>query len=114
MTLIYTVVTLLGIIAIAGMYLLSLVLRDKQRPKAVTLIHGLFAALSIVLLVIYFFRKESGPLVSIVVLIVAAVSGFMLNYRDITGKKVPKWFAVVHGLVAVIGFAFLIAFALHK
>ena len=114
MNIIYTAITLLGIVAIAGMYLLSFILREKQIPKAVTLIHGLFAALSVVLLIIYFFRNESGPLVSIIVFVVAAVSGIMLNYRDITGKKVPKWFAVMHGLVAITGFAFLLVFAFCK
>lgn len=114
MQIIYTAITLLGMTAIAGMYLLSLILRDKQIPKAVTLIHGLFAALSVILLIVYFFRNESGPLVSIIVFIVAAVSGIMLNYRDITGKRLPKWFAVMHGLVAITGFTLLLIFAFCK
>jgi hypothetical protein len=114
MQIIYTAITLLGIVALAGMYLLSLILRDKQTPKSVTLIHGLFAALSLVLLIVYFFRNESGPLISIIVFSIAAASGIMINYRDITGKTVPKWFAVTHGLLAVTGYAFLLVFAFSK
>jgi hypothetical protein len=51
---------------------------------------------------------------SIIIFIVAGTSGIILNYRDITGKKVPKWFAVAHGLVAITGFTSLLVFAFCK
>lgn len=111
MGIIYGAITIFGMVAIAGMYLLSLILRNKQTPKAVTIIHGLFAVLGVVLLIIYCFKYNTDPLISIVVFAVASVSGVMLNYRDITGKKVPKWFAIAHGLVAIVGFAFLLMVA---
>ncbi len=111
MGIIYLAITILGMTAIAGMYLLSLILRDKGTPKGVTIIHGIFAALALVLLIIFSVNNNPRPMISIIVFTIAAVSGAMLNYRDLTGKKVPKWFAVAHGLVAVIGFAFLIVFA---
>ena len=111
MGIIYGAITIFGMVAIVGMYLLSLIMRNKETPKAVTIIHGLFAVLAVVLLVIYCFANHTGPLVSIVIFIIAAVAGVIVNYKDITGKKVPKWLAITHGLVAVIGFAFLLAFA---
>ncbi|MBC7865294.1 MAG: hypothetical protein IAF38_20125 [Bacteroidia bacterium] len=109
---IYAAISIFGLVAISGMYLFSLIMRNKQMPKAVTLIHGLFGGLGIVLLIVYCFNNKTGPVVSIIVFAVAAFAGVMLNYRDITGKKVPKWLAMLHGLVAVIGFAFLLVFAL--
>ena len=111
MGIIYGAITIFGMVAIAGMYLLSLILRNKQTPKAVTIIHGLFAVLGVVLLIIYCFKHNTDLLTSIIVFLVAAVSGIMLNYRDLTGKSVPKWFAIAHGLVAVVGFALLLVFA---
>lgn len=111
MGIIYSAIAIFGMVAIVGMYLLSLIMRNKETPKAVTIIHGLFAVLAVVLLVIYCFTNHAGPLVSIVIFIIAAMGGVIVNYKDLTGKKAPKWLAIAHGLVAVIGFAFLLAFA---
>lgn len=111
MGLIWGAIAIFGMVAIVGMYLLSLILRNKQTPKAVTIIHGLFAVLGVILLIIYCLSHHIRPLISIIVFIIAAVSGIMLNYRDITGKSIPKWFAVTHGLVAIVGFALLLIFA---
>lgn len=107
----YGAIAIFGMVAIMGMYLLSLILRNKGTPKAVTLIHGLFAGLGLLLLIVYCLGNQTGPLVSIVIFCLAALSGVILNYKDLTGKKVPKWLAIVHGLVAMIGFAFLLVFA---
>ncbi len=111
MNVIYAAIAILGMTAIVGMYLLSLILRNKQVPKGATIVHGLFAVLAVILLVVYCYTNQTGPLVSIIVFIVAAFAGVILNYRDITGKSVPKWLAISHGLVAVVGFSLLIAFA---
>jgi hypothetical protein len=108
---VYAAIPIFILAAIIGLYLLSMVMRDKATPKRVLLIHGFFAALGIVLLIIYFFRHQSSPVVSLVLFIIAAMGGFFLAYRDITGRKIPKWFAIVHGLVAITGFGFLLAFA---
>src|SRR5688572_27105905 len=113
MEFIYVVTTIFGMVAIAGMYLLSLALRNKQFPKGLTIIHGLMAALALVLLIIYCFRNDTtGPLTSIIVFVIAALSGFFLNYKDLTGKKVPKWLAIAHGLIAATGFAFLLGYVI--
>ena len=108
---IYTSVTIFGLTAIIGMYLLTLVLRRKGIPKAATVIHGLFAVAALALLVIYSAGNASGPLASIIIFVIAAMLGFVLNYRDLTGKKIPKWLAVSHGLIALAGFMILLVFA---
>jgi hypothetical protein len=38
------------------------------------------------------------------------LGGIVLFVRDITKKSIPKWLALVHGLVAVVGFIFLLVF----
>ncbi|MDQ3050549.1 MAG: hypothetical protein M3Q95_06650 [Bacteroidota bacterium] len=108
---IYSAIAVLGMTAIFGMYLLSLILRNKSTPKGVTIIHGVMASISLVLLVIYCFSDTPSPWVSFIVLVIAAIGGFYINFKDISGKPVPKWFAVVHGLIAVAGFGLLIWFA---
>jgi hypothetical protein len=44
----------------------------------------------------------------------AALGGFFLVFRDLTGNPVPKAIAVVHGLLAVSGFVFLLIYAFSR
>lgn len=111
MTTIYSAIAIFGLTAILGMYLLSLVLRTKSTPKGVAVIHGLLAVIALVLLIIYCVGNDTSPWASLVVFIVAAMGGLVLGYRDFTGKSVPKWLALVHGVAAVTGFILLLVFA---
>jgi hypothetical protein len=110
MNMIYTAIAIFGMTAILGLYLLSLILRNKKTPKAAAFVHGLFAVTGLVLLIIYCVGNSPGPKVSITVFTIAAVGGFIVVYKDVTGKA-PKWLAILHGLTAVIGYGLLIAFA---
>ena len=114
MGLIYTAIAIFGMTAIFGMYLLTLVLRSKSTPKGVTIIHGAMAVIALVLLLIYCIGHSPGPWVSITVFGIAASGGFIMNYRDLTGKSVPKWLGIVHGVAALAGFALLIYFAFES
>ena len=107
----YSIIAIFALTAILGMYLLSLVLRNKTTPKGVSFMHGLFAFTALILLSVYVFGNSPGPTSSLIVFAVAAMGGFILIYRDITGKSIPKWLAIGHGLIAVTGFALLLLFA---
>lgn len=98
------------IAAIMGAILLSYVLRNKNTPKALAFTHGTFAAIGIVLLIVCAVICVSKPVVSLTLFIIAALGGFTLIYRDLTGKTLPKWLAVGHGLIAVTAFIFLLIF----
>jgi hypothetical protein len=111
MTVIYTVISILGLSALFGMYLLSLILRNKATPTGIAMIHGLLAATGVILLIIQYFKNSPGLLATIIILVLAASGGAILVYRDVTGKTVPKWAAVGHGITAVIGFVTLLVFA---
>lgn len=76
--------------------------------------HGLFVVTGLVLLLLYTFKGRPGPMESAVLFVIAALGGIILAARDLTGRSVPKWLAVVHGLIAVSGFIVLIVFALNK
>lgn len=110
----YTIIALFALAAIMGMALLSYVLRDKETPKGIMIVHGLFAATGLVLLLSYVFGDKPGPVESAVLFVVAALGGFIMAARDLTGKKIPKWLAVAHGLIAVSGFVFLLLFTFGK
>lgn len=111
MELIFAAIAIFALAALVGAYLLSLVLREQKTPKVVALLHGAFAVTGLVLLVVYYTRNDVRPLTSIIVFAVAALGGLVLFYTDITGKPIPKWLAVGHGLIALTGFALLLAFA---
>jgi hypothetical protein len=111
MNTLYTIIGLFGFGALIGVYLLTMILRNKETPKAVAFIHGGFVATALILLIIYVTKHEHGPVESMVLFILAATGGFVLIYRDLTGKKIPKWLAVGHGLLAVTGFVLLLIYA---
>src|ERR1044071_4337215 len=100
---IYTIISGFALAAIMGMVLISNVLQNKQVPRVALVMHGSFAALSLVLLIIYIMGNQPGPVQSLVLFIIAASGGFIMLARELTGKPVPKWLAIVHGLLAASG-----------
>lgn len=110
---IYTSIAFFALAAILGMILLSYVLKEKETPKGVVFTHGPLAAIGLVLLIIYTVNNP-GPVESIVLFVMAALGGVVMLVRDLSGNKIPKWLGVVHGLLAVSGFIFLLVFAFSK
>jgi hypothetical protein len=113
MNTLYLIIALFALGALIGMYLLALVLQKKETPKFVAFIHGAFVAAALVLLIIYN-SQHPGLTESIVLFVIAAIGGLTLIIRDLTGKSLPKWLAVGHGLIAVTGFIFLLVCAFSK
>jgi hypothetical protein len=114
MGMIYTAIGTFALAAIMGIYLLTFILQKKETPKAIALLHGLFAAIALVLLIIYTVKTGADLVQSIVLFILAALGGFVLFVRDLMGKSLPKALAIVHGLLAVTAFVFLLIYALNK
>jgi hypothetical protein len=106
----YTIIGLFALGALIGIYLLVLVLQNKETPKFVAFIHGAFVVAGLFLLVFYAMKNMPSPIESLVLFIMAAVGGLVLIYRDLTKKSIPKWLAVGHGLLAVAGFIFLLVY----
>src|SRR5215212_3589623 len=96
----YTIIAFFALAAIMGMILISYVLKSKETPKGIMVVHGFLAVIGLALLLYYTFSNKPGPLESAVLFVIAALGGIILAIRDITGKSVPKWLAVVHGVVA--------------
>ena len=109
-----TAILFFALAALLGLYLLSFVLQNKNTPKGVAFTHGPLAAAGLIILIIYAFFHHPSPIVSIILFVLAALGGVMLIWRDLTGKSVPKWMAIGHGLTAIVGFIFLIIFTFFK
>lgn len=108
---IYTAISFFALAAILGMVLLTFVLQGKETPKGIVFSHGPLAVIGLVLIIIYAFKEGPGPIEAIVLFIIAAAGGIMMVVKDLSGKPVPKWLAIAHGLIAVTGFIFLLVFA---
>lgn len=110
-----TAIVLISIAVILGGYLLSFVLKGKNPPKGIALAHGTLAALGIIILLIYALTtsEHHKHWESIMIFIVAAVGGIYLFSRDIRHKKVPKWIAVVHGVIGLTGLIWILSHVFH-
>ena len=104
-------IVLFALAAIGGITLLTFVLRTKQTPRVLALIHGLFAAAALLLVIIFVASGVTpSPVASMIIFIIAALGGFTLFSIDLMKRKLPKWLAVLHGLIAVLGFILLLIF----
>jgi hypothetical protein len=110
----YTIIAVFALAAILGGVLITHVLRNKETPKGIVIIHGLFAATALILLLVYVFGNKPGPVEAAVLFVMAATGGFIMVARDLSGRSIPKWLAIAHGLLAVTGFIFLIVFTINK
>ncbi len=96
------------------MVLLSFVLKGEHPPKSLVFTHGPLALAGIILLIVYSTKNNPIPLESIVLFIIAATGGIVLVAHHFMGKTIPKWLGIMHGLIAVAGFIFLLIFQFAK
>ena len=114
MGMLYTIIVLFTLAALVGLYLITFVLRKKETPKAIAMVHGLLAVIAFVLLIVHTISSGADLVQAIVIFGLAALGGFILFTRDIKGRSLPKSLAIVHGLLAITGFVFLLVYALNK
>jgi hypothetical protein len=108
----YVTIALFAIAAAMGVINLKHWMGESKPPRGIVYAHGLFAASALVLLLVQAMRSEGAALrTSLVFFIIAALGGFYLFARDLRGKIGPGWLAMVHGLVAVVGFVLLLLVA---
>lgn len=110
---IYTIIVVFSVAAILGITLLSFVLRNKETPKALVFLHGPVAAIGLILLIYFVVTTGANLVMSIVLFVIAVLGGIILVSRDFMGKPIPKWLAVVHGLIAVTGFLYLLNYTFN-
>jgi len=104
----------LAIAAVGGLILAAHMLRGKYAPLALSLLHGLFGATGLVL-VVAMLAQGSAPQrvwVGLLLLAVAAVRGILLASSR-PRKQVPRKAAVLlHAGLAVTGFLTLLSLVL--
>jgi len=112
MNLIYISIAVFALAAVLGVTILAKWLSKKDVSKGVVYSHGIFAALGLVLLVVYALQNPDGyPNVALILLVIAALGGFYMFFKDLQNKMSPYSIAFVHALLAVAGFVSLLFFA---
>jgi|GEM_PF-233734 len=111
MNTLYLIISLFAAGALVGMYLLALIMQNKQTPKFVSFIHGGLVVVALGFLIYYSYGHNPDPTEAITIFIIAAVGGITLIVRDISGKSIPKWLAAAHGIIAITGFIYLLVYA---
>ena len=92
-----------------GMVLLGYVLADIRPPKGIAFLHGGAAAIGVILLLLYaiFTDDHHKHWDSLTVFLIAIVLGSYVISKDIRHKPIPKWAAILHGLIGGGGLAWL-------
>lgn len=107
----YISIALFLVAAVFGLIVASAILRNQPTPKPAVYIHGLLGAVALAIVVYYVIKNGSNsPMISLILLVVAALGGFVLFARDMSKKPGPFALVVVHALVAVAGVLALILF----
>ncbi|MCE5186775.1 MAG: hypothetical protein LLF76_11690 [Planctomycetaceae bacterium] len=99
----FAIAAVLGII-LAAMY------QKGQLSLGTAVIHGLFAAIGLVLLIIAVAQADVSTLgkTALVLFIIAALGGAVLIYNHLTKHALPKPVIAIHAVVAVVAFLLLL------
>jgi hypothetical protein len=107
----YITIALFAIAAILGVTILVNLLNKRNAPRGVVYSHGIFAAIALVLLIVYVVNnRTNAPTTSLILFVLAALGGFFMFIRDMSNKNIPVAVAVLHALLAVAGFVTLLIF----
>jgi hypothetical protein len=107
-----TAIILFFAAAVFGAVLLLFILRNRPRPKLVVAAHGGFAATAVLLVILFSMRADTivAPTASLVLLGAAVLGGLTLFTLDMRHVQIPRWLALLHPAVAVLGLLSLIFF----
>ena len=115
MSLTWITILVFAVAAVIGLTMALDVFKGQNPKTASAVLHGLFAATGLVLLIVAVCVKGAvGPAKwALILFLIAALGGFYLALGFHARKKqVPANVVVVHASVAVIGFLILLAGAL--
>lgn len=109
-----TSIVLFAVAAVFGVTLAMMHLRGKELPMSVAVLHGLFAATGLALLIATVVNAAAAGSagIALAIFVVAALGGFLLFSFHLRRRSLPTPLVLIHGLAAVVGFVLLLAWAL--
>ncbi|CAM2983499.1 Uncharacterised protein [Legionella steigerwaltii] len=101
---------------LCGLFLLTAILQNRPVNQVVKALHGIFAALGLIIIIVYMLAFMTGQAAilraSLIILIVAALGGLTLVSLAKKGKQVPKVAVLIHPIIAIAGLIALIIYVL--
>lgn len=108
MNAVYLSVACFAFAAVIGLYLISFILKGVNPAINFAFLHGALAVTGLVLLIVHCVKQTGDFTLPLVFFIGAAIGGLVMISMHLMGKKIPKWLALGHGSIAVIGFIALL------
>ncbi|KTD67055.1 MULTISPECIES: hypothetical protein [Legionella] len=103
-------------VALGGLFLLTAILQNRPVNQVVKTLHGVFAALGLIIIIVYMLAFMTGEAfilkVSLIILIIAALGGLTLVSLAKKGKPAPKVVVLIHPIIAIAGLIALIIYVL--
>ena len=107
----YATILFFALAAVVGFIILKNWLTSAETSRTTVYLHGIFAALALILLIVYACQNPSNyPKASIILFVIGALMGFYMFAEDLRKKFSPTWLAVIHALFGVSGFLVLLFF----
>lgn len=107
----YFTIVLFALAAVVGFIILKNWLTSAETGHTTVYLHGIFAALALVLLIVYALQNPANyPKASIILFAIGALLGFYMFAEDLRKKFSPTWLAIVHALFGIAGFLVLLFF----
>jgi len=108
-------IVLFVLAAVFGLVALTAILKNKPTPKPAVFIHGGLAAIALVLVILYAVTGSgAAPVTRLVLVVVAALGGFVLFAKDMQHKSIPTFLAIAHPIIAAVGLVLLILFVVSN
>lgn len=99
---------LFALAAIVGVAMVARVLRKQPLVWGPAILHGVSAAVALVLVLVAFLGGRAGLGLPLALFVVAALGGFVLLSFHLRQKPHPVPLAIVHGVIAATGFVLLL------
>ncbi|HEY3295528.1 MAG TPA: hypothetical protein VGL38_08815 [bacterium] len=96
--------------AIFGVIVWTAIFKNRPTPTTAVYVHGLIVVIAFIILLIFAGKAAPGtaPITAIVFFAIAAVGGLILFSQDQAKKTIPRWLAILHPIIAVLGVLALI------
>lgn len=106
-----TAAVLFAIAAVGGVTMAVIHFRGANPPIPLAVVHGLFAATALVVLIIGLLGAGTATLgwIALALFLVAALGGFYMFATHVRGRRLPSPVVLVHGLAAAVAFVLLLA-----
>ncbi|MDX1486754.1 MAG: hypothetical protein R3268_01040 [Acidiferrobacterales bacterium] len=105
-----TAAVLFAIAALGGVTLAVIHFRGTNPPVPLAVVHGLFAAAALVVLIVGLLGAGTATLgwIALALFLIAALGGFYMFATHLRGKRLPSPVVVIHGLAAGAAFVLLL------